>query len=70
MINKLIELSLKNRVLVIAAYIGLGMWGWWALSATPIDAIPDYLTTRSSSSPTGLGTALRRSRTRLHIRSR
>jgi Cu(I)/Ag(I) efflux system membrane protein CusA/SilA len=41
MINKLIELSLKNRVLVVALYIGLGMWGWWALSATPIDAIPD-----------------------------
>jgi Cu(I)/Ag(I) efflux system membrane protein CusA/SilA len=41
MINKLIELSLKNRFLVVAIYIGLGMWGWWAVSATPIDAIPD-----------------------------
>jgi Cu(I)/Ag(I) efflux system membrane protein CusA/SilA len=41
MINKLIELSLRNRFLVIAAYIGLGAWGWWAVSATPIDAIPD-----------------------------
>ena len=41
MINKLIELSLKNRFLVVAAYLGLGVWGWWALSATPIDAIPD-----------------------------
>jgi hypothetical protein len=41
MINKLLELSLRNRVLVVAAYIGLGLWGWWAVSATPIDAIPD-----------------------------
>jgi copper/silver efflux system protein len=41
MINKLLELSLRNRFLVIAAYIGLGAWGWWAVSATPIDAIPD-----------------------------
>ena len=41
MINKLIELSLKNRVLVVVAYVGLGLWGWRAVSATPIDAIPD-----------------------------
>src|SRR5687768_3973968 len=41
MINKLLELSLRNRFLVIAAFVGLGVWGWWALNATPIDAIPD-----------------------------
>ncbi len=41
MINKLLELSLRNRFLVIATYIGLAAWGWWAVSATPIDAIPD-----------------------------
>src|SRR6266478_1068004 len=41
MINRLIELSLKNRVIVVALYIGLAGWGWWALGATPIDAIPD-----------------------------
>jgi len=41
MIHKLLELSLRNRFLVIAAYIGLGAWGWWAVKATPIDAIPD-----------------------------
>src|SRR5216683_1381057 len=41
MINRLIELSLKNRFLVLALYIGLAGWGWWALTATPIDAIPD-----------------------------
>src|ERR1700681_4333314 len=41
MINRLIELSLRNRVLVIAAFLLLGGWGYWALLATPIDAIPD-----------------------------
>jgi Cu(I)/Ag(I) efflux system membrane protein CusA/SilA len=41
MINRLIELSLKNRFIVIALYLALAGWGWWALTATPIDAIPD-----------------------------
>jgi Cu(I)/Ag(I) efflux system membrane protein CusA/SilA len=41
MINRLIELSLRNRFIVIALYLGLAAWGWWALGATPIDAIPD-----------------------------
>src|SRR3954468_19071676 len=41
MINRLIELSLRNRFIVVALYLCLGAWGWWALAATPIDAIPD-----------------------------
>ncbi|MBA3271349.1 MAG: CusA/CzcA family heavy metal efflux RND transporter [Acidobacteria bacterium] len=41
MINRLIELSLKNRFLVLASYLALAGWGWWAVTATPIDAIPD-----------------------------
>ena len=41
MINRLIELSLRNRFIVVALYLGLAAWGWWALGATPIDAIPD-----------------------------
>jgi Cu(I)/Ag(I) efflux system membrane protein CusA/SilA len=41
LINRLIELSLRNRVLVIAAFLLLGGWGYWALLTTPIDAIPD-----------------------------
>ncbi len=41
MINRILELSLRNRVLVVAIYLGLAGWGWWALRATPIDAIPD-----------------------------
>lgn len=41
MIDRLIALSLRNRVLVIAIYLGLAGWGYWAWRATPIDAIPD-----------------------------
>jgi Cu(I)/Ag(I) efflux system membrane protein CusA/SilA len=41
MINRFIELSLRNRFIVIALYVALAAWGWWALGATPIDAIPD-----------------------------
>ena len=41
MINRLIELSLRNRFIVIALFVALAGWGWWAVKATPIDAIPD-----------------------------
>jgi Cu(I)/Ag(I) efflux system membrane protein CusA/SilA len=41
MIHRLIELSMRNRGLVIAIYLGLAAWGYWALLHTPIDAIPD-----------------------------
>src|SRR6267143_2654091 len=41
MINRLIEMSLRNRGLVIVLYLGLALWGYWALTRTPIDAIPD-----------------------------
>ncbi len=41
MINWLIDVSLRNRVLVIAAFVLLGGWGYWALLTTPVDAIPD-----------------------------
>jgi len=41
MVNWLVDLSVRNRVLVVIAAAALGGWGWWAASATPIDAIPD-----------------------------
>ena len=41
MINRFIEASLRNRFLVVVLYVGLAIWGYWALQATPIDAIPD-----------------------------
>src|SRR5688572_26059958 len=41
MIDKLIEVSLRNRFLVVAFFLLIGGWGYWALLTTPIDAIPD-----------------------------
>src|SRR5438094_8498594 len=41
MVNWLIEVSLRNRFLVLGLFALLGVWGYWALLHTPIDAIPD-----------------------------
>jgi Cu(I)/Ag(I) efflux system membrane protein CusA/SilA len=41
MIDRLIELSLRNRFLVVALWIGVAGWGFWAMLRAPIDAIPD-----------------------------
>lgn len=41
MIDRLIELSLRNRFLVVAFYLGIAGWGYWALINSPVDAIPD-----------------------------
>ena len=41
MLNRIIEASLSNRILVVLIACGLGAWGWWAVVATPVDAIPD-----------------------------
>src|SRR5436309_2992975 len=41
MIDQLIQVSLRNRFLVVAFFLLLGVWGYWALVTTPIDAIPD-----------------------------
>ena len=41
MIHSLVELSVKNRLIVLLLYVCLAGWGGWALRNTPIDAIPD-----------------------------
>jgi Cu(I)/Ag(I) efflux system membrane protein CusA/SilA len=41
MINWLIEWAVKNRYIVVLVYIGIAAAGYWALTRTPIDAIPD-----------------------------
>jgi Cu(I)/Ag(I) efflux system membrane protein CusA/SilA len=40
-IDRLIEVSLRNRFLVVALWIGIAAWGLWAMLHAPIDAIPD-----------------------------
>ena len=39
MINWLIEVSLRNRVLVIAAFLLLAGWGYWVLLTLPVSAM-------------------------------
>lgn len=41
MVNKLIELSLRNRYIVLALAIGLLGWGAYNIQRNPVDAIPD-----------------------------
>ena len=46
MIAQLIRWSIVNRFLVLLATLGLTAWGIWALSKTPLDAIPDLSDTQ------------------------
>jgi Cu(I)/Ag(I) efflux system membrane protein CusA/SilA len=41
MIAALIRWSVRNRLLVLLAALGVAAWGIWALRATPVDALPD-----------------------------
>lgn len=41
MIDRLIEISIRNRGLVILAGLALAVWGVYAVFQTPIDAVPD-----------------------------
>jgi Cu(I)/Ag(I) efflux system membrane protein CusA/SilA len=41
MIHGLIAAALRNRFLIIAGFVLVAGWGYWALQTVPIDAIPD-----------------------------
>jgi CzcA family heavy metal efflux pump len=41
MVQKLIELSLRHRYIVLLLVAGLFVWGFFAVQQNPIDAIPD-----------------------------
>jgi copper/silver efflux system protein len=41
MIDRLIEISLRNKFIVVLLWIGIAGWGLWAMLRAPIDAIPD-----------------------------
>src|SRR3989338_6685115 len=41
MIERIIDLCAHNRFVVIVAYLVIVGWGLWAVSTTPLDAIPD-----------------------------
>src|SRR5512146_1819761 len=41
MIARIIEFSVRNRWMVIIAWLGIAVWGLYAVLHTPVDAIPD-----------------------------
>src|SRR3954447_19929733 len=41
MISRIIEFSIRNRYLVLLAWLGVALWGLYTLLHTPVDAIPD-----------------------------
>src|SRR6266852_5189525 len=41
MINWLIDFSVRNRFMILLAYLAIAGVSYWALLRTPIDAIPD-----------------------------
>jgi Cu(I)/Ag(I) efflux system membrane protein CusA/SilA len=46
MIAKIIELSARNKFIVFLVMVLAIAWGYWALSKTPLDAIPDLSDTQ------------------------
>src|SRR5512141_2901939 len=41
MISRIIEFSIRNRWLVLLVWLGIAIWGLYAVLHTPVDAIPD-----------------------------
>ena len=46
MISKIIDLSVRNKLIVFLIVSFLVVWGYWALKKTPLDAIPDLSDTQ------------------------
>ena len=46
MISKIIEYSARNKFIVVLIVFFLGIWGYWAMTQTPLDAIPDLSDTQ------------------------
>ncbi len=46
MISRIIEYSARNRFIIFLMVIFLFAWGYWALTRTPLDAIPDLSDTQ------------------------
>ncbi len=46
MIAKIIEASARNKFIVVLLVFFAGIWGYWAMTQTPLDAIPDLSDTQ------------------------
>ena len=41
MLNKIIQFSIKNKLLISLMTLALTIWGVWSAAKLPIDALPD-----------------------------
>ena len=64
MIARIIEFSVRNRWMVLLVWLGIAVWGLYAVLHTPVDAIPDLSENQRSFSPTGWAARRRISKTR------
>src|SRR5512144_826017 len=46
MINRIIEFSARNRLVVFIVVAALTLVGWWSMMRVPVDAIPDLSDTQ------------------------
>ena len=46
MISKIIDFSVRNKLIVFLIVSFLVVWGYWSLKKTPLDAIPDLSDTQ------------------------
>ena len=64
MLSRIIEWSARNVFVVLLATFFVVAWGVYSVIKTPVDAIPDPRTSRSSSIPSTPARRRRWSRTR------
>ena len=46
MINRIIDFSARNRLIVLLAVAAAAVMGWWSMKNVPLDAIPDLSATQ------------------------
>ncbi|RPI98237.1 MAG: efflux RND transporter permease subunit, partial [Candidatus Aminicenantes bacterium] len=46
MINRVIDFSVKNPIVIFALVAALAVAGWWAMNRVPLDALPDLSDTQ------------------------
>ncbi|HEY5974229.1 MAG TPA: efflux RND transporter permease subunit, partial [Geobacteraceae bacterium] len=46
MIDRIIEFSARNRLIILLLVAAATLWGWWSMRHLPLDAIPDLSETQ------------------------
>ena len=67
MIEKIVEFSIRNRLIVILLALGVVVWGIHAVINTPVDAIPDLSENQVIVFTDWMGAVRARSKTRSRI---